>query len=122
MAPTSTSLHDQLYAPPTLQVEQAISTGLPGTSVSNLAQINYFNYSVNLVHHYTGLSWLDATTSAGFVRERRTLSNPVTDRLQLARGRQCADGRYGLANFYYQTAELDQSLYAQEQIMTLTIG
>ena len=59
-------------------MEQPISTGLPGTSVSNVAQINYFNYSLNLVHHYTGLSWLDATTSAGFVRERRDLSNPVT--------------------------------------------
>ena len=55
------SLHDQLYAPPSLQVEQNVPSGLPGTSVSNVAQINYLNYSLNAVDHFTGLSWLDAT-------------------------------------------------------------
>lgn len=114
-----TSLNDKLYAPPTLQVEQAISTGLPGTSVSNDAQINYFNYSVNLLHHYTGLSWLDASTSAGFERERRYLANPVQVGYSLLAGVNAPTVGTVTQNFYYQTAELDQSLYAQEQIITL---
>ena len=88
-----TSYRSLLYAPPTLQVEQQIATGLPGASVSNDATINYFNYSLNLVHHYTGLSWLDATTAIGFARERRNLSNPVTIGYATARGGQRADGR-----------------------------
>ena len=63
------SFHDLLYAPPTLQVEQHVPTGLPGDLGVQHAQINYINYSINLIHHYTGLSWLDATTSAGFERD-----------------------------------------------------
>lgn len=114
-----TSLNDRLYAPPTLEFEQHVTTGLPGTSLTNTAQINYFNYSVNLIHHYTGLSWLDATTSAGFVRERRSLSNPVTVGYSLLAGVNAPTVGTVTNNFYYQTAELDQSLYGQEQIITL---
>ena len=78
-----------------LQVEQRIPTGCPGASVSNTAQINYFNYSINLVHHYTGLSWLDATTSAGFERDRRSNTNPVTVGYNLLAGVDAPDRRHG---------------------------
>ena len=66
--------------------------GLPGTSVSNTAQINYFNYSLNARHHYTGLPWLDATTSAGSSATAGA-SQPGDGRLQPARRRQRADRR-----------------------------
>lgn len=114
-----TSYHSLLYAPPTLQVEQQVATGLPGTSVSNDATTDYFNYSLNLVHHYNGLSWLDATTAIGFSRERRSLSNPVTIGYATLAGVNAPTVGAVQNNFYYATAEKDQSLYGQEQIITL---
>ena len=113
------SVHDLLYAPPNLQVEQRVPTGLPGASVSNVAQINYLNYSINLIHHYTGLSWLDATTSAGFERDRRSNENPVTIGYNLIAGVDAPTVGTVQNNFFYRTEQLDQSLYGQEQIMTL---
>jgi TonB-linked SusC/RagA family outer membrane protein len=112
------SLHDLLYAPPSLQVEQLISTGLPGVSVSNDATINYYNYSINLIHHFTGVPWLDATTSAGFVRERRDYTNPVTVGYGLLSGVNSPTVGEVTNSFFYRTGERDQSLYAQEQILT----
>jgi len=113
-----TSLHALLYAPPDLQVERLISTGLPGAAVSNDATINYFNYSINLVHQFAS-SLFDATTSAGFVRERRNLANPVTIGYKLLAGVGVPTVGTFQSNYFYQTAQLDQSLYGQEQIITL---
>jgi TonB-dependent starch-binding outer membrane protein SusC len=113
------SLHDLLYAPPTLQVEQQIATGLPGASVSNVSQINYFNYAFNIIHRFTGLSWLDATTSAGFNRDRRETQNPVTVGYNLLAGVNAPTVGTVQDNFFYHTEQLDQSLYGQEQIITL---
>jgi TonB-linked SusC/RagA family outer membrane protein len=113
------SVHDLLYAPPDLQVEQSIPTALPGAAVANDATINYFNYSINLTHHYTGLSFLDASTSAGFTRDRRSLANPVTVGVNLLAGAGVPTVGSVLSNFYNQTEQLDQSLYAQEQVITL---
>lgn len=114
-----TSVHDLLYAPPDLQVEQVIPSGQPGAAVSNVAQINYFNYSINLTHHYTGSSWVDATTSAGFARDRRDLQNPVTVGFNLLAGPGVPTVGTVQQNFYYRTAQRDQSFYFQEQILTL---
>jgi TonB-dependent starch-binding outer membrane protein SusC len=113
------SLHDLLYAPPGLQVEQAVPTALPGAAVANDATINYYNYSINLTHHFTGWSFLDATTSAGFTRDRRDLANPVTVGVNLLAGAGVPTVGSVLTNFYNQTEQLDQSLYGQEQIITL---
>jgi TonB-linked SusC/RagA family outer membrane protein len=113
------SLQDVLYAPPTLQVEQAIPTGLPGTSVANSSQNNYFNYSINLIHHYTGVDGIDATTSIGFARERRDLTNPITVGQNLLAGVASPTAGTSTVSYYYRTAQRDQSLYAQEQVITL---
>src|SRR6185437_7483217 len=113
------SLNDQVYAPPSLQVEQQISTGLPGTSVSNISQTNYYNYAINLIHHWTGLSWLDATTSAGYLGEGTELTNPVTIGYNLLTGVNAPTVGTVTANFYNRTAERDQTYYAQEQLITL---
>jgi TonB-dependent starch-binding outer membrane protein SusC len=113
------SLQDLLYAPPDLQQEQQQPSGLPGTAVTNGAQINYFNYSINLVHRFTGFSWLDATTSAGFVRERRSLTNPVSVGENLLAGINSPTAGTVQQNYLYKTAQNDQSLYAQEQVLSL---
>ncbi len=110
---------DLLYAPPDLQVEQRIPTGLPGTSVSNTAQIDYINYGLNLIHHFTGLSWLDATTSAGYTRDRRSNTNPVSEGFNLLAGVNAPTVGTTQLNYFYRTAELDQSFYGNEQLIML---
>ncbi len=106
-----------LYAPPTLQVEQREPSGLPGTSVSNTDQINYFNYELNAIHHYTGLSWLDATTSIGFERDRRSNVNPVSIGYNLLAGVNAPTVGTVQNNFFYNSKQLDQSFYGQEQLL-----
>jgi TonB-linked SusC/RagA family outer membrane protein len=109
---------DQLYAPPSLQLEQ--NQPLPGVSTTQTTDNQYITYSINLVHHYTGLSWLDATTSAGYFRERRDLVNPETVSQNLLTGINNPASGTVQTNFYNQTAERDQSFYAQEQVLTLS--
>ncbi len=112
-----TSFSALLYAPPDLQVEQREPSGLPGTAVSNTDQINYFNYQLNLIHHYTGLSWLDATTSLGFERDRRSNTEPVGVGYNLLSGVGAPTAGTVEQQFFYNTRELDQSFYAQEQAL-----
>jgi TonB-dependent starch-binding outer membrane protein SusC len=114
-----TSVNDLLYAPTDLQVEQNVPSGLPGTSVTNTASIEYYNYSLNLTHHYNGLSWIDLTTSAGWTRDERYLSNPVTVGIGLPLGVNTPTAAVVQQNFFNRTARRDQSFYGQEQILTL---
>ncbi len=110
-------VRDDLFAPPGLQLES--NQALPGVSTTQATDNQYLNYSINLVHHYDGLSWLDATTSAGFVRERRDLVNPETVSQNLLAGVDNPAAGTVQTNFYNRAAQRDQSLYAQEQILTL---
>jgi TonB-linked SusC/RagA family outer membrane protein len=110
-------VRDDLFAPSDLQFEQA--QALPGVSITQSTDNQYINYSINVIHHYTGLSWLDATTSAGFVRERRDLTNPETVSQNLLVGLNDPVTGTVQTNFYTRTAQRDQSFYGQEQILTL---
>ena len=114
-----TTQNDLFYAPPDLQVEQQISSGLPGVAQDQYGNTTYLNYSVNLVHHYTGLKFLDATTSVGFVREKRSLDNPLAAGQNLLAGG--ANPTLGAVQTltFNATAAKDQSLYAQEQVLML---
>jgi len=112
-------LRDNLYAPPYLQVEQ-LASPLHGISTTQNANNQYINYSINLIHHYTGLSAFDFTTSAGFVREKRDLWNPSTVSQNLLTGTTSPAIGTVQTNFFNQTAQRDQSLYGQEQIITLS--
>jgi TonB-dependent starch-binding outer membrane protein SusC len=111
-------LRDNLFAPPSLQVEQ-LSTPLPGIATTQNANNQYLNYSVNLIHHFTGLSNFDFSTSAGFSREKRDLWNPATISQNLLTGANSAAIGTVQTNFFTQTAQRDQSLYLQEQVITL---
>ncbi len=114
-----TTQNDNFYAPPDLQVEQEISSGLPGVAQDQYGETTYLNYSINLVHHFTGLKFLDATTSAGFVREKRSLDNPLEAGQDILAG--AVNPTLGAVQTltYNATAAKDQSLYAQEQVLLL---
>jgi len=109
---------DQLYAPAGLQLEAR--QALPGVATTQTTDNQYISYSINLIHHYTGLSWLDATTSAGYFRQRRDLVNPNTVAQNLLNGIDNPSFGTVVTTFYNQTAERDQSFYAQEQVLTLS--
>jgi TonB-linked SusC/RagA family outer membrane protein len=106
------------YAPPGLQVEQHLS--LPGTSNVNTSSNVYYNYNVSLIHHFTGLSWLDATTSIGESQDRRTLDNPNIVGQNLPTGIVSPTSGAVQSAFELKTDVKTMSLYAQEQVLTLS--
>jgi TonB-dependent starch-binding outer membrane protein SusC len=110
-------VEDDLFAPSNLQFEQA--EALPGVATDQTSDDQYINYSINVIHHYTGISWLDATTSAGFVREKRDFLNPETVSQNLLAGEDNPSSGTVQTNFYNRTAERNQSLYGQEQLLLL---
>jgi TonB-linked SusC/RagA family outer membrane protein len=114
-----TGLNAQLYEPPTLQVAQRDPRGLPGVAVSNTAQIGYYNYGFNLIHHWNQLSWLDATTSVGYEADQRHTTNPVTAGYNLLSGVGVPTVGTVQNNFFYETKQSDQSFYINEQAISL---
>jgi len=114
-----TTQHDQLYASPDLQVMHQIASGLPGVATLQNDVTNFLNYSVNVIHHYAPSSALDATTSIGFVRERRTNNAPDIVAQNLISGVNAPTAGTVTSVFYNRDAALDQSLYAQEQVLLL---
>ncbi len=112
-----TTQQDKFYAPPDLQVEQQIPTGLPGVAQDQYGKTTHINYSLNVVHHYAASRQLDATTSIGYVRERRTLDQPLAaGRALLAGTNNPTVGAIQTVG-YDATDSRDQSVYAQEQLL-----
>jgi TonB-linked SusC/RagA family outer membrane protein len=110
--------HDIDYAPPGLEIEQHLA--LPGVSNVNNSVNTYYNYSVSLIHHFTGLSWLDATTSIGESQDRRTLDNPNIVGQNLPTGIVTPTSGAVQSAFEQKTDVKTMSLYAQEQVLTLS--
>jgi TonB-dependent starch-binding outer membrane protein SusC len=114
-----TTQHDQLYAPPDLQAMQQIASGLPGVATVQNDLTDYINYSINAIHHYAPSPALDATTSIGFVRERRTDNAPDIVAQNLLSGVNSPTSGTVTSVFYNRDAAYDQSLYGQEQVLLL---
>jgi TonB-dependent starch-binding outer membrane protein SusC len=114
-----TTQHDQLFAPPDLQAMRQIASGLPGVATVQNALTGYINYSINAIHHYAPSAALDATTSIGFVRERRTDNTPDIVAQNLLSGVNSPTSGTVTSVFYNRDAAYDQSLYAQEQVLLL---
>jgi TonB-dependent starch-binding outer membrane protein SusC len=114
-----TSQRDQLYAPPTLQVEQDITTGLPGVATIQNDLTEYINYSINAIYHYTPSTAFDATTSLGFGRDRRSDNAPDVVAQNLLAGVNAPTAGTVTSVFYNRDETLDQSFYGQEQLLLL---
>jgi len=114
-----TAQRDQLYAPPTLQVEQLITTGLPGVATIQNDLTSYLNYSINAIYHYTPSSAFDATTSLGWGRDRRSDNAPDIVAQDLIAGVNAPTAGTVTSVFYNRDATLDQSFYGQEQLLLL---
>jgi TonB-dependent starch-binding outer membrane protein SusC len=114
-----TNQRDQLYAPPNLQVEEEIPTGLPGTATLQSSQDTYLNYSINVIHHLTATGLFDATTSVGFTAERRLDDSPDVVAQDLLAGVNAPTVGAVTTVFYTASQARDQSAYAQEQVLAL---
>jgi TonB-linked SusC/RagA family outer membrane protein len=58
----------EFYAPPNLQVEQQAAP-VPGVATYSSPYGRLYNYSISLIHAYTGIQGLTATTSIGYTRD-----------------------------------------------------
>lgn len=110
-----TSQHDIVFSPPNLQVEQ--HKALPGTSNISNSTNTYSNYSLNAIHHFTGLPWLDATTSVGVSQDRRTLDNPNIIGQDMPLGIQSPSAGAVQTAVETRSDTKTLSLYAQEQVL-----
>jgi TonB-linked SusC/RagA family outer membrane protein len=118
---------DQFYAPPGLQVEQQAAP-VPGVSIYSAPNAQLENYSVSLIHTYTGLTWLTATTSLGYTRDIHQSYQPFAGgagitpnvpNLQYALNHEVLLGQQNVTNsgFYGQ-----EQLQLLDQRLTITGG
>ncbi len=112
-----TSQQDAIYAPPDLQVEQ--TQAFPGVAVANNAALTYITGSANVIHHFTGFSFADATTALGLELDKRSLHNPFTIGQGLPPGYNSASVGEVQTNFDSNAVSRDLSVYGQEQLLLL---
>jgi TonB-linked SusC/RagA family outer membrane protein len=112
-----TGQKDVNYSPPSLQLEQ--NKSLVGTSTVGQANNEYFNYSLSLIHHFTGSKFLDATTSIGIAQDQRSLDNPLIIGQALPPGILEPTAGQVITSLETKTETKTMSLYGQEQILTL---
>ena len=108
---------DRLYSPPQLQIEE--HKALDGTVTDLAGNINYLNWALNLVHHYTAGRFIDATTSIGWMRDQRTESNPYQVGQGLPSGISTPTAGDVQIEFDFRDASRTMSFYGQEQFLTL---
>jgi TonB-linked SusC/RagA family outer membrane protein len=107
----------RIYSPPQLQIEQ--NKSLDGTVTNLSSNTNYLNWALNLVHHYTSGQYIDATTSVGWTRDQRTLSNPYNVGQGLPSGISTPTAASVQTVFDYRDASRTMAFYGQEQFLTL---
>jgi len=113
------NVHDQFYLPPDEGVELGplVNPALRGVSTYQASYNRKSNYSVSLIHNYTGISWLNATTSIGLFRDKdAAYQNNNT-------GTSCLPGLQSYVYcavqtpYYAQFETNNQSYNAQEQLV-----
>jgi TonB-linked SusC/RagA family outer membrane protein len=108
---------DQFYAPADLQVETSPLSAFPGTSTYQSATNQLSNYSFSIIHTYTGIRGVQATTSAGLTHDQNALYLPDIVSQDLVAG--LANQQYGVVqtSFYSQQNVVNQGFYGQEQVL-----
>jgi TonB-linked SusC/RagA family outer membrane protein len=111
--------HAQLFMPPNLQVEHSSLVSTPGVSTSNQGYDRLSNWSVSVIHKWTPLSALSATTSIGITRDKDATYQTVDNAAGLATGAYAFTNGAQLIPFYQQTESNDAGYYVQEQLLLL---
>ena len=98
---------DQFYAPPNLQVETSPLSAFAGTSTYQSATNQLSNYSFSIVHVFTGIHGVQATSSVGLTHDQNALYLPDIVSQNLVSG--LANQQYGVVQTsFYSPAEHDQ--------------
>lgn len=107
---------NDLFFPPALHFE---STGIsPGTALDTNADALNLNVDVNLVYEFTG-DLLDATTSAGFQYETRSVESVYIVSRNLTAGLPNVDAGTEIELRELRSEVRDQGFYLQEQLLLL---
>ncbi len=108
----------QFYANPDLQVERE-APAVPGQATYLAPYGRLSNYSVSLVHVFSGLSWVTATTSAGYTRDQHQTYQLFTAGEGLASGQQNLQYALDQSVQLQQQNVINSGLYGQEQLQLL---
>ena len=108
---------DQFYAPSNLQVEHSALNAYPGVATIQSATNSLYNYSLSVVHTFTGIHGVQATTSAGYTGDRNELNLPDLVSQNLLPGFGNPQDGTVLSPFFQQSIVINQGFYAQEQIL-----
>jgi TonB-dependent starch-binding outer membrane protein SusC len=114
-----TNVHDQFYLPPNTWVEEGplVPASQRGVATDGESYARLSNYAISLIHRFTGLSWLNATTSVGVTRDKTaTYQTNNTGRGLLLGFPNWYSGSVQQP-FYNQTETNNQSFYGQEQLL-----
>ncbi len=107
---------NDLFFPPALHFEPA--DGAPGTAIDTNADSLNLNVDVNLVYEFTG-ELFDATTSAGFQYETRSVGSVNIVSRNLTAGLSNVDAGTELQLRELRSEVRDQGFYLQEQLLLL---
>jgi len=108
---------DQFYAPADLQVERSPLSAFPGTSTYQSASNQLANYSISIIHAFTGVRGIQATTSVGITHDQNALFLPDIVSQNLVAG--LANQQFGVVqtSYYTQQNVVNQGVYGQEQLL-----
>ena len=108
----------EFYANPDLQVERE-APAVPGQATYLAPYGRLSNYSVSLVHVFSGLSWVTATTSAGYTRDQHQTYQLFTAGEGLASGQQNLQYALDQSVQLQQQNVINSGVYGQEQLQLL---
>jgi TonB-dependent starch-binding outer membrane protein SusC len=108
----------EFYAPPNLQVEQQAAP-VPGVATYSSPYGRLENYSISLIHSYTGVHWLSATSSIGYTRDIHNQYAPFAGGAGITPG--LPNPQYGLNTVLQlqQQQVTNSGFYGQEQLQLL---
>ena len=107
----------QFYEPPNLQVQQSTLVTTPGVATTNSGYNRLSNYSVSLIHRWTPSSFLGATTSLGFTRDKNATYQAVEAGQGLVVGNLSPTSGTVQNLYNFQTESNNTSFYGQEQLL-----
>lgn len=108
----------QFFANPDLQVERE-APAVPGQATYLAPYGRLSNYSLSVVHVFSGLPWMTATTSAGYTRDQHQTYQLFTAGEGLASGQ--SNPQYALDQSLQlqQQNVINSGFYGQEQVQLL---
>ena len=113
------NVHDAFYLSPDAWVEQGplVSPAQRGVATDGNSFARLSNYSLSLIHKFTGIAGVNATTSIGLTRDKQALYQTNNTGFGLISGYKNWSSASQQVQFYNQQETNNQSYYGQEQLL-----